>query len=287
MEETSFHSGNNFPQADDHLKSTNAEENARGDKLSGPSDLRSLIEEAKQKAIASKKPKKARRIEELYQQSLSDQRLSSLLEIALRTNATPEEQRELQEYVSGTKATARIIPQDGTPKDDSSTESVIASFNTAPSNPESDSGDSMKNTKIADLSPHDLLTPFCTSHLWPRYCRLPSGPNTSAQLEALTAIKVDGHGQSTPCHPIPEDWLQEILLQLSYLLRVARANRKVLIEKAMALPGHLGQDSHVLLAEEVLWVTHNGPCKEQQKRHKIGLLLECVGIERKGTSWQG
>lgn len=288
MEEISFHNGNNFPQAADDLKSTDAEEEeARGDKLSDPSDLKSLIEEAKQKASASKKPKKAARIEELYQQSLSDERLKSLLEIALRTNATPGEQRELQEYVNGTKATGRVISQDSTPRDNSSTESAIASSNTAPSNSESDTGNSMKNTKIADLNPQELLGPFITSQLWPRYCRLPPGVSTSGQLEALTATKVDDRGQSRPCQPAPEDWLQEVLLQLSYLLRVARANRKALIQKAMASPGHLSQDPHVFLAEEVVWVANDGPCQGRQKRHKIGLLLECVGIERKGTFWTG
>lgn len=286
-EETVIDNEDKSAQAAADLKVTSAEEDARDDKLSGPSDLRSLIEEAKQKAITSKKPKKAARIEELYQQSLSDERLSSLLEIALRTNATPEELRELQEYVNGTKATGRIVSQDATPKDNSSTESAIPSSNTAPSNPESDSGNSMKNTKIADLNPQELLTPFITSQVWPRYCRLPPGVGTSLQLEALTATQVDDRGQSRPCQPAPENWLQEVLLQLSYLLRVARGNRKALIEKVMASPGHISQEPHVLLAEEVVWVANDGPCKGRQKQHKIGLLLECVGIERKGTFWKG
>jgi hypothetical protein len=72
-------------QAEDKLA-----EEARSNNSLDSMDLKSLIDAAKQKALAKNKPKKAERVAELYERSLDDERLTVLLETALRTNATLE-----------------------------------------------------------------------------------------------------------------------------------------------------------------------------------------------------
>jgi hypothetical protein len=133
----------------------------------------------------------------------------------------------------------------------------------------------------------DQLATFCISELWPRYCRLPPGHNTTVAFEAMTSITTDEPGRSAPSHLIPDAWLQEVLTQLSQLLQVARAEQRAWIQKSIATPGYRGQYVHVLLVEEVMWAAHRGPYKNRQNRGEIGLLLECVGIEGKGATWKG
>jgi hypothetical protein len=95
--------GSTGGQAEDKLA-----EEARSNNTLGSMDLKSLIDAAKQKALAKNKPKKAERVAELYERSLNDERLTVLLETALRTNATLEQQHELQRYIDGTKTTPGV-----------------------------------------------------------------------------------------------------------------------------------------------------------------------------------
>ena len=257
----------------------------RSDAISHSMELKSLIDAAKQQALAKKKPKKADRVEELYQQSLNDKRLTVLLETALRTNATPEQQQELQRYIDGTKTTTGIS-RDTTPKD---AMSIPMSTNMS----ETESQPSivpMENMTTTATPPEEPITPetlttFCATQLWPRYCRLPPGPNTSVEFKAITSSTINDRGQSVPKHPAPLVWLEEVVTELSYLLEVARVDESAWIQMLMTKPGYGGQDVHVLLAEEVRWATHHGPSRKREERMEIGVLLECVGIESKGSFW--
>jgi len=131
----------------------------------------------------------------------------------------------------------------------------------------------------------DLLATFCAMQLWPRYCRLPPGPNTSLDFKAFTSSTINDCGQSIPKYPAPPLWLDEVTAELSFLLDMARVDRSAWIQTLMAKPGYASQDVHALLAEEVRWATFHGPYKRRAVRREISVLLECVGIERKGSFW--
>jgi hypothetical protein len=139
-------------------------------------------------------------------------------------------------------------------------------------------------TEPIDPDP-ELLATFCATQLWPRYCRLPPGPNTSISFKTFTSSTINDRGQSVPKIPAPSLWLDEVTAELSFLLDKARADRGAWIQKLMASPGYDSQDVHALLAEEVRWVTHSGPYKKREARKEISVLLECVGIETKGSFW--
>ena len=264
---------------------SHAEERIAEEAHAGSTDLKSLIDTAKQKALANNRPKKANRVAELYKRSLNDQRLTLLLETALRTNATPEQQSELQRYIDGTKPTM-VTTRDTTPKDATHTRSSTnvddaeAQMKYTP-----DEATNMTTTQPTDPSAPELLATFCATQLWPRYCRLPPGPNTSVEFKAITSTTINSSGQNVPDHPVPKVWLEEVSTELSHLLQVERADRMVWIQKLMERPGHRGQDVHALLAEEVMWAIHHGPFKQREARGEIGVLLECVGIETKGFFW--
>lgn len=254
-------------------------------KVAGLTDIKSIINIAKQKALADNKPNKANRIEELYQRSLHDTRLSAVLGAALRTGATPEGLNELQKYVNETK-TMTGVSRYTTPQSNVNIE--INATGTKPgAQAENEITEATDFEQQNAASPQNPLATFCTSELWPRYCRLPPGRNTTVAFEATTSITIDDRGQSATTHSIPDSWLQEVLTQLFQLLQVARAEQRAWIQKVIASPGYRGQDVHVLLAEELMWAAHRGPYKNRQKRGEIGLLLECVGIERKGATWKG
>ncbi|GAB7336327.1 hypothetical protein MBLNU13_g09065t1 [Cladosporium sp. NU13] len=263
----------------------NRAKEVRSDKITDSMELKSLIDAAKQKALAKNKPKKADRVEELFQRSLNDEGLTVLLETALRTNATPEQQHELQQYINGTKTTTGHS-RDTTPKHLTTTQTsptmseIEAQTSTSP----------METTKTTAILPKEPITPdqlttFCATQLWPRYCRLPPGPNTSVEFKAFTSSTINDRGQSIPKHPAPLFWLEEVVTELSYLLEVARVENKAWIQKLMIEPGYGGQDVHALLAEEVRWATHHGSYRRREAEMDIGVLLEDVGIESKGSFW--
>jgi hypothetical protein len=258
---------------------------AQSNKVTGPTDIKSIINPVKQKALASNKPNKADRIEELYQRSLHDTRLSPVLEAGLRPGATPEGLNELQRYVSETKTMTGGL-QHTMSQNNVNTETIIVGAETG-AQAEGEITEAAEVMQTSEASLQDQLATFCTSELWPRYCRLPPGRNTSIAFEAMASITIDDSGQSAPSHSIPDSWLQEALTQLCQLLQVARAEQRAWIQKVIATPRYRGQDVHVLLVEEVMWAAHRGPYKNRQKRSEIGLLLECVGIESKGATWKG
>jgi hypothetical protein len=249
-------------------------------KVAGSTDTKRLINIAKQKA-----PKKADRIEELYQRSLYDTKLEAVLRAALGAKATPEGLNELQRYVNETKMRTDLA-RHTTPQSNVHTRTTTIRADTAAQakNQITEAADVVQTTKAGQQDP---LATFITSELWPRYCRLPPGRNTAGAFEAMTSITIGDRGQSAPSHSIPDSWLQEVLMQLSQFLQVAREEQRAWIQKVMVTPGYRGQDVHVLLVEEIMWAAHQGPYKNRQKRGDIDLLLECVGIERKGATWKG
>lgn len=264
---------------------TRVAEEVGSDNVPGSTDLKSLIEAAKQKALANNKPKKADRVAELYQRSLNDERLTVLLKTALRTNATPEQQLELQRYIDGTK-TMTDMSRDTTPKDSTiTTSSTTISQTEAQTSIVPTQATTTTTTPPTEPSTPNLIATFCATQLWPRYCLLPPAPNTSPEFKAMTSSTIDEYSQSTPNYQVPLAWLEEVFTELSQLLQVARADRSAWIQKLMARPGYRGQDVHALLAEEVWWATHHGPYKQRKARREIGVLLECVGMEGKGSFW--
>lgn len=259
---------------------------ARSDTISDTVDLKSLIDAAKQKALDNNKPKKADKVEELYQRSLSDERLTVLLETALRTNATPEQQQELQQYINGTKMTT-VTSRNTTPKDLTTTQTSTtwSEMESQPSTVPTGTTTMTMTQPDEETITLDQLTTFSATQLWPRYCRLPPGPNAFFEFKAFTSSTIDDRGQSVPKYPAPLFWLEEMVTELSHLLEVARVDEGAWIEKLVIEPGYGGQDVHALLADEVRWAAHHGPYRSREARMKIGVLLECVGIESKGFFW--
>jgi hypothetical protein len=277
-----------------HQVEKSVTEEARNTNTSGSMDLKSLIDAAKQKALASNKPKKADRVEELYQRSLEDQRLTVLLETALRTNATPEQQHELQQYIDGTKTTPGTS-RDTTPKDvtiiTAKTTATAKTAKTAMNVSEAQASNALTEemtttiTQSTEPITPDQLATFCATQLWPRYCRLSPAPNTTISFKTFTSSTINDRGQSVPKYPAPLLWLEQVIKELSFLLDMARVDRCAWIKELIAQPGYQSQDVHALLAEEVRWATHHSPYKKMEVRSQLGVLLECVGIERKGSFW--
>jgi hypothetical protein len=271
-----------------HLVENSATEEAQNANTPHSMDLESLIAAAKQKALANNKPKKADRVEELYQR-----RLTVLLETALRTNATPEQQHELQQYIDGTKTTPGVS-RDTTPKDvtiiTAKTTATAKAAKTAMNVSEAQASNALTEEMTTTITqPTEPITPdqlatFCATQLWPRYCRLSPAPNTTISFKTFTSSTIDDRGQSVPKYPAPQLWLKEVTKELSFLLDMARVDRCAWIKELIAQPGYESQDVHALLAEEVRWATHHA-YKKREVRKMIGVLLECVGIERKGSFW--
>lgn len=261
-------------------------EEAGSHSIPGSTNLKGLIDAAKQKALAKNKPKKAERVEELYQRSLNNERLTELLETALRTNATPEQQQELQQYINETKTTTGIS-RDATPKDAKTTQTGtnMSKTEAQPSTVPTEKTTTTTAPQLEEPITPETLTTFCATQLWPRFCRIRPGPKTSVEFKLFTSSTINDRGQTVPKHPAPLFWLEEAATELSYLLEEARVDESAWIRKLMTEPGYAGQDVHDLLAEEVRWFTHHGTCKRREARMKIGVLLECVGIEIKGSFW--
>lgn len=267
-------------------------------------DLRALIDKAKKKSYAVNKPDKAEEVEMLYQQSLSDARLTALLEVSLQNKASPAENTELRKYVLEAKSKHRSKSASH-PTEKKQTAQVTeiqcdeahkaGSIRRSSVQPPKAMADTFFLRTVAATSAQrqtatpqvdeipTLLATFCASTLWPRYCLLPPGTRSSPGFEALTTMKVNDRGERIPVHQAPEPWLEEAQTELSRLLEQGRADRKPLILKTMKTPGYKGQDAHALLAEEVVWAAHKGPFKGKQERKEIGLLLECYGVAKKGT----
>lgn len=273
--------------------------------------LRALVDKAKEHALAADKHRRAEEMETvyqqaLYQQSLGNAHLTSLLETNLRRTANPQETDEFYKYIrdarkqrrsDSTRSTESWTAQ-ATPVTDAQRERAAKQRPSTRKDSTMTCTDMLpptvpqarRETATPQLDPIDiptLLAIFCVSTLWPRYCLLMPGRGTMPEFESLTTTQVNDRGERSPAHPAPESWLSEAQAQLTRLLEHARPDKKVLIPRVMEKPGYKGQDVHVLLAEEVKWAIHQGPFKGRQERYEIGLLIECVGIERKGTFWKG
>jgi hypothetical protein len=133
----------------------------------------------------------------------------------------------------------------------------------------------------------ELLTEFCTTVLWHRYCTLPAS-DTTPEFKALTSNSVDDRGVRSPTYKIPDSFLERAMRELNRLFEVCRPDRRLLILRVINWPGYEGQDVHALLSEEVLWVRGpGGRWGKKESLGEIGLLLECVGIKNKGSIWKG
>jgi hypothetical protein len=81
-----------------------------------PEKLRSVVEEAKKRAKEAGRPSMADAVEEIYQQSLTDTRLSELLEAILCQNATTEQAAGFQVYVKAARRKLRAAKSEAARK---------------------------------------------------------------------------------------------------------------------------------------------------------------------------
>jgi hypothetical protein len=134
----------------------------------------------------------------------------------------------------------------------------------------------------------EMLADFCAKPLWHRYCMTPPASNATPEFRALTSNRNDDRGLSVPTHEAPGSFRERALRELNRLFGVCRPDRRLLIMRVIHWPDYLGQDVHALLAEEVMWVRGPyGPWSKVLSLGEVGLLLECVGIEDKGSIWKG
>lgn len=78
-----------------------------------PEKLKAVVDEAKARAYEAGKNSLADAVGEIYEQSLSNQRLTQLLEAILCQNATPEQTAEFQGYVKAAKKKLRAARTEG------------------------------------------------------------------------------------------------------------------------------------------------------------------------------
>ena len=80
-------------------------------RIYNPLKLKSVVEEAKKRARDADKPDLADAVEEIYQQSLKNTRITELLEVILDQSATKEQTTEFQGYVRAAKKKLRLAKQ--------------------------------------------------------------------------------------------------------------------------------------------------------------------------------
>jgi len=80
-------------------------------RIYNPMKLKSVVEEAKKRACDAGKPDLAAAVEEIYQQSLKNARITELLEVILDQSATKEQTAEFQGYVRAAKKKLRLAKQ--------------------------------------------------------------------------------------------------------------------------------------------------------------------------------
>jgi hypothetical protein len=80
-------------------------------RIYNPMKLKSVVEEAKKRACDAGKPDLADAVEEIYQQSLKNTRITELLEVILDQSATKEQTSEFQGYVRAAKKKLRLAKQ--------------------------------------------------------------------------------------------------------------------------------------------------------------------------------
>jgi hypothetical protein len=80
-------------------------------RIYNPMKLKSVVEEAKKRACDAGKPDLADAVEEIYQQSLKNARITELLEVILDQSATKEQTTEFQGYVRAAKKKLRQAKQ--------------------------------------------------------------------------------------------------------------------------------------------------------------------------------
>ncbi|KAM0714349.1 hypothetical protein Q7P37_010136 [Cladosporium fusiforme] len=88
------------------------EEKINNNKVYNALKLKEVVEEAKKRAHDANKPSLAAAVEEIYQQSLSDQRLTTLLESILLQTASKEQTAEFQGYVKKAKKKLRLAARE-------------------------------------------------------------------------------------------------------------------------------------------------------------------------------
>ena len=81
-----------------------------------PEKLKAVVDEAKKRATETGKKSLADAVEEIYLQSLTNQRLTTLLEAILCQNATPEQTTEFQGFVKDAKKKLRLAKSEAARK---------------------------------------------------------------------------------------------------------------------------------------------------------------------------
>jgi len=132
---------------------------------------------------------------------------------------------------------------------------------------------------------HEGLKRVVAEHFWKGYCDLPEGKSSPAVLE-LTSRYYD-NGKMVPIHPAPASWVDEVVARVHAL--VCPANRELVnrvvgkdkTELDLMYPDKLRRG----LGEVAVLKLHQGKPKGSKK--ELGVLAEVLGLEEKGTFWQG
>ncbi|TKA82871.1 hypothetical protein B0A55_00977 [Friedmanniomyces simplex] len=134
---------------------------------------------------------------------------------------------------------------------------------------------------------HGKLKVIVTGRFWKDYCDLPDGKASPAVRELTSTYFDDEKGGMMPIHPAPAAWVEDVLARIHSL--VSPANRDMVLQlvgkdqllMSLSHPARLRQG----LSELAVMALHRGLLKG--KRQELGVLAEVLGLEVKGTYWQG
>ena len=129
---------------------------------------------------------------------------------------------------------------------------------------------------------HSKLKSFCETVLWRIYCELPDG-KASPLVKELTAMHYHEY-RMIPTHVAPTHWVEDMSRTIMKMVETPTSQQ---------LDEVLGQRRDILYREDgvtnlrklLVWSLHRGPFKG--KRQELGMFLEVLGLEVKGTFWKG
>lgn len=118
------------------------------------------------------------------------------------------------------------------------------------------------------------------------YCQLPNGQSSKAVI-TITETLQTSQGTTRPINGAPEGWVEEVKARLTKMTKDADTR---------ILSAILGANEQVKCAylkdlaqwrEIAVWMLHRGAYRGLTAKAALGILAEVLGLEEKGTVWDG
>ena len=130
------------------------------------------------------------------------------------------------------------------------------------------------------------LNRFCAQTLWMHYCRLPNGRSSKAVITITETVQTP-RGTARPIHGAPEGWVEEVKARLTKMTKDAdpRTLSAILGTNEQVKCSYL--KDLVQWREIGVWMLHHGAYRGFTAKAALGILAEVLGLEEKGTVWDG